>query len=137
MELHGRQALEYYKKTLKAELDKTPLGMAWLPVPRIRLGREAGWAVRNVVLFSSVFFMTFACVRSLREAGGAALSPPARSPIKEIAYIILHKLREKGGDAKAIRQCTDADVPKIVDALRTCRKAGITSLRALLNALVW
>jgi len=38
-----------FKDLLQGEVANTPLGMVWMPVPQMALGREAGWLGRNVL----------------------------------------------------------------------------------------
>ena len=55
LDLDAKRVMAFYKDILKTELQHTHthtsdhLGMVWLLAPHIRLGREAGWAARNVL----------------------------------------------------------------------------------------
>lgn len=44
-----KRVFDNFKDLLQREVANTPLGMIWMPAPRVALGREAGWLCRNVL----------------------------------------------------------------------------------------
>ena len=44
-----KRVFDNFKDLRQREVDNTPLGMVWMPLPQVSLGREAGWLCRNVL----------------------------------------------------------------------------------------
>ena len=44
-----KRVFDNFKDLRQREVGNTPLGMVWMPLPQVSLGREAGWLCRNVL----------------------------------------------------------------------------------------
>ena len=117
-----KRTYEVYGDIIGEALEDVPLGKVWLPTDRIFLGREAGWAMRQILL------------RGRQHGAGCAQGEARRTPAAEIAFFLAHKLSHRLGSVSEILE--DHTAKRLLEVLSTTRRTAICTTRTLLDSLL-